>query len=309
MKKICIIVPCYNEENALPYFYSEIKKHLNNHYAFTILFVNDGSVDKTLNVIKALQKEDSIINYIDFSKNFGKESAMYAGLMGAKTLESDAAIFMDADLQDPPHLIHDMLKYYEEGYLHIYAKHASRKNEPFIKTFFAMQFYKLYTIITKEKNLEKGVRDFSLLDKKVIEAFISVKDTKRFTKGIFTWVGFEKKCIEFDYIPRVAGKTKWSFNKLFKYGIDGINQFSQMYKIVTKFAVLFSIFVLLYDMFTSLYQSTLNIKDILFNVLNVLIFLALHAIITVVYDVKDQVMHRPKFIVKNSSIEGLHDID
>ncbi len=309
MKKISIIIPCYNEESALPFFYEEIKKHLSKNYDFNLLFVNDGSKDKTIEVIKDFQKNDNSVKYIDLSRNFGKESAMYAGLLGAKALNSDACIFIDADLQDPPNLICEMLKYYEEGYLHIYAKHASRKAEPKIKTFFAMQFYKIYTWITKEQNLEKGARDFSLLDRKVIDAFLKINDQKRFTKGIFTWVGFEKKCIEFDYVPRVAGKTKWSFRKLFKYAIDGINQFSHMYKLVAKLGVVASILYFIYDLTTSILGSYFSLRNVFFNTLVILLFIVLHAIMNVQYDVRDQVLKRPIYLVKNSNIEGFNEIN
>lgn len=309
MKNITIIVPCYNEESALPFFYDEIKKQLTKDYQFNLLFVNDGSKDQTMKVIQSFKENDDRIKYIDLSRNFGKESAMYAGLVGAKALNSDAAIFIDADLQDPPYLIHDMLKYYEEGYLHIYAKHASRKAEPKLKTFFAMQFYKVYTWITREQNLEKGARDFSLLDRKVIDAFLKMNDQKRFTKGIFTWVGFEKKCIEFDYIPRVAGKTKWSFKKLFKYAIDGINQFSQMYKIISTMAIFFSLAYLIYDLVISLINQAFQLNTLLFNLIIVMLFVVLHALMIVQYDTKDQVLKRPIYLVQNSNIEGLNELN
>ena len=309
MKNITIIVPCYNEESALPFFYDEINKQLTHDYQFNLLFVNDGSKDQTMKVIQSFKQNDDRIKYIDLSRNFGKESAMYAGLVGAKALNSDAAIFIDADLQDPPYLIHDMLKYYEEGYLHIYAKHASRKAEPKLKTFFAMQFYKVYTWITHEQNLEKGARDFSLLDRKVIDAFLKMNDQKRFTKGIFTWVGFEKKCIEFDYIPRVAGKTKWSFKKLFKYAIEGINQFSQMYKIISMTAIFLSLAYLIYGLVIALINQTFQLNTLLFNLMIVMLFIVLHALMIVQYDTKDQVLKRPLYLVQNSNIEGLDELN
>jgi glycosyltransferase involved in cell wall biosynthesis len=308
MKIITIIVPSYNEESALPFFYEEIKKYMNKNYQFYLLFVNDGSKDKTIHLIKDFQQHDSNVKYIDLSRNFGKESAMYAGLIGAKALNSDAAIFIDADLQDPPYLIDEMIKYYENGYLHIYTKHASRKAEPKLKTLFAMLFYKIYTWITQEQNLEKGARDFSLLDRKVIDAFLKINDQKRFTKGIFTWVGYEKKCIEFDYVPRVAGKTKWSFKKLFKYAIDGINQFSHMYKIIAKLGIFASFSYFVYDLTVSLVEKRFDIHSLFINTLIVLLFVVLHAIMNVQYDVRDQVLKRPIYLVKNSNIEGLNDI-
>ena len=307
-KTITVIVPCYNEEEVIEHFYEVLKSYLIGDYAYNLLFVNDGSKDNTILKIQHLMQQDSRIKFIDFSRNFGKESAMYAGLIGAKKLNSDAAIFMDADLQDPPSLIPEMLTLYEAGNLHIYAKHASRKNEPRLKTFFAMMFYRTYTWITKEHELEKGARDFSLLDRKVIDAFLEIKDHKRFTKGIFTWVGFEKKCIEFDYLPRHAGKTKWSFKKLFKYAIDGINQFSQMYKMFAQLIILLTITAIGIDVSFAILDKSFNPRWAMFELVILFNFFILHIVLNVIYDVKQQVLNRPQYVIKNSNLGNSDEI-
>ena len=183
---------------------------------------------------------------------------MLAGLNGAKALDSDAAIFIDADLQDPPHLILEMLKLYEEGYKHIYAKHRKRVGEPVLRTFFAKMFYIVYSFLTKDKNISKGARDFCLMDRAVIDAFLAIKDKNRFTKGIFSFVGFEKKCIEFDYIPRKAGKTKWSFKKLYKYAWLGIRQFSHVHLIIPRLLIFTSFLFLVFDTIFSIINDNFN---------------------------------------------------
>lgn len=302
MKKITIIVPCYNEEEVLKLFYEEVKKYLIKEYDFYILFVNDGSKDKTYKVIKELQENDDRIKYISFSKNFGKEAAMLAGLNGAKALNSDAALFIDADLQDPPYLILEMLKEYEAGYKHIYAKHRKRVGEPVLKTFFALMFYKVYARLTKDKNMSKGARDFCLMDRAVIDAFLAIKDKNRFTKGIFSWVGFEKKCIEFDYVPRAAGKTKWSFKKLFSYALMGIKQFSYVHLIAPKLLIFLSTLILIGDTIYSILKDSFNYQVLLFETLFVFVFISIYILVKLIYEVRDQGLNRPIYIVEDSNI-------
>lgn len=301
MKRITIIVPCYNEEEVLEYFYQEIQKYFVSGYDFKLLFVNDGSKDNTINIIKSLREKDDRVKYISFSRNFGKEAAMLAGLRGAKDLNSDACILIDADLQDPPSLILEMLKYYEEGYKHIYAKHKTRKGESKLKTFFALMFYKVYSLITKDKNLNKGARDFCLMDKAVIDAFLSIKDINRFTKGISSWVGFEKKCIEFDYVERKAGTTKWSFKKLFNYAMLGIRQFSHLYKIITKLFVIISFVVLSVDLYVSIKNKTFNRQMLIIEVLLFFMFICLDVVMKLLYDIRDQGLNRPIYVIEDSN--------
>lgn len=302
MKKITIIVPCYNEEEVLKLFYEEIKKYLIKEYEFYILFVNDGSKDKTYKVITELKENDDRIKYISFSKNFGKEAAMLAGLNGAKALNSDAALFIDADLQDPPSLILEMLKEYEAGYKHIYAKHRKRVGEPVLKTFFALMFYKVYAFLTKDKNMSKGARDFCLMDRAVIDAFLAIKDKNRFTKGIFSWVGFEKKCIEFDYVPRAAGKTKWSFKKLYNYAWMGIKQFSYVHLLAPKFLIFLSVVILIADTIYSILKDSFNYQVLLFEALFVFVFISIYILVKLIYEVRDQGLDRPIYIVEDSNI-------
>lgn len=302
MKKIIIIVPCYNEEEVLKSFYDELEKHLIKDYDFNILFVNDGSKDKTITVIKELQKVDKRVKYISFSKNFGKEAAMLAGLEGAKALGSAAAIFIDADLQDPPSLINDMLDYYEKGYKHIYAKHKSRASEPFLKTFFAKMFYKVYARLTNDKNMKQGARDFCLMDKDVINAFLEIKDYKRFTKGIFSWVGFEKKYLEFDYVARKAGKTKWSFRKLLNYAILGIKQFSHVYLYIPGLLLFLSTILLGFDITYSIIKKSFDYQILALEILLVFILISIYYIFKLLYDIRDQGLNRPRYIVEDSNL-------
>ncbi len=224
-KLISAIVPCYNEEEAIPFFYKEITRVAEEmkNVDFEFLFVDDGSKDNTLGVLRELAKSDKRVRYISFSRNFGKESAMYAGLENAK---GDYVSIMDADLQDPPSLLPEMLNAIEnEGYDSVATRRKTRKGEPIIRSFFANMFYKIVNKISKVK-MVPAARDFSLMKRKVVDAILALPEYNRFTKGIFNWVGFKVKWLSYDNIQRVAGKTKWSFWKLFKYSIECIVAFS-----------------------------------------------------------------------------------
>ena len=225
MKKISVIVPCYNEEEALPIFYNEIKnvmKELPN-YELELLLINDGSKDNTLEVIKKLRKKDKKIRYISFSRNFGKEAAMYAGLENST---GEYVAIMDADLQDPPKLLIEMVETLEQKeYDCVGTRRVTRKGEPIIRSFFARMFYKIMRKISRMEIVD-GARDFRLMTRQMTESILKLKEYNRFSKGIFTWVGFKTKWLEYENIERVAGKTKWSFWKLFIYSIDGITAFS-----------------------------------------------------------------------------------
>lgn len=226
MDKISIIVSCYNEEKALPLFYEEIEKVKNKDFQdveFEYIFVNDGSSDKTLDIIKKLSEKDNKIKYISFSKNFGKEAAMYAGLEAST---GDYVTVMDADLQDPPSLLrkmYDIIK--NDGYDCVGTRRVTRKGEPPIRSFFARIFYKLINKMSKVEMVD-GARDYRLMTKQMKDAIISMKEYNRYSKGLFSFVGFNTKWIEYENIERVAGETKWSFWKLFKYAIEGITAFS-----------------------------------------------------------------------------------
>ncbi|MFR9058247.1 glycosyltransferase family 2 protein [Eubacterium callanderi] len=224
MGLISIIVPCYNEEESLPIFYDEVKKVSVNLYKkynvnVEFIFVNDGSKDATLDMLKKLNKEDSSVQFVSFSRNFGKESAIYAGLENS---HGDYVAIMDADLQDPPELLEEMyLGIVEENFDCVATRRVTRKGEPPIRSFFARCFYRLINKMSKIEIVD-GARDFRLMTRKMVNAILEVKEYNRFSKGIFSWVGFDTKWLEYENRERVAGETKWSFWKLFLYSLDGI---------------------------------------------------------------------------------------
>ena len=224
MEKISIIVPCYNEEEALPLFYKEINKVSETmDEEFEFIFVNDGSKDKSLEVIKNLSTLDKRCKYINFSRNFGKESAMYAGL---ELSTGNYITLMDADLQDPPSLLPKMLKLIkEEGYDSVGTRRVTRKGEPPIRSFFARMFYKIINKMSKVEMVD-GARDYRLMTRQMTDAIINLKEYNRYSKGLFSFVGFNTKWLEYENVQRVAGETKWSFWKLFLYAIDGIVAFT-----------------------------------------------------------------------------------
>lgn len=227
MEKISVVVSCYNEEKALPLFYKEIervrKQDFENIVDFEYIFVNDGSKDKTLDIIKQLRAIDDKVRYVSFSRNFGKEAAMFAGLEAST---GDYVTLMDADLQDPPALLKQMYDaIINEGYDSVGTRRVTRKGEPPIRSFFARMFYK---IINKMSDIEMvdGARDYRLMKRQVVDAIISLKEYNRYSKGLFSFVGFNTKWIEYENVERVTGETKWSFWKLFRYAIEGITAFS-----------------------------------------------------------------------------------
>jgi len=224
MKKISVIIPAYNEEESLPILYDRMKKLMDsmNNYEFEILFINDGSKDNTIDKIKQMRIADNRICYVDFSRNFGKEIAMIAGLDYAK---GDCVIFMDADLQDPPELIPELVKYWEEGYDDVYAKRRSRKGETWLKKFTSKMYYKLLQKLTKVE-IQKDTGDFRLLDRRCVNALKMLRESQRNTKSMFSWIGYKKKEVLYDREPRVAGSTKWNYLKLIDLAIDGITSFT-----------------------------------------------------------------------------------
>ena len=224
MKKISVIIPAYNEEESIIPLYKRIFSVMNNmtEYQFEILFINDGSKDKTIEIIKLLRKEDNRVCYVDFSRNFGKEIAMIAGLDYAT---GDCIIFMDADLQDPPELIPELVKYWEEGYDDVYAKRKSRKGETWLKKFTSKMYYKVLQHLTQVE-IQRDTGDFRLLDRRCINALKKIRESQRNTKSMFSWIGYKKKEVLYDREPRVAGKTKWNYIKLIDLAIDGITSFT-----------------------------------------------------------------------------------
>ena len=224
MRKITILIPAYNEEESLPFLYERVSKIMNEikNYEFELLFVNDGSKDKTLEEIKKMREEDSRISYVDFSRNFGKEIAMIAGMDYAT---GDCVIIMDADLQDPPELIPEMVKLWEQGYDDVYARRRSRKGETWLKKFTSKMYYKVLQSLTKVE-IQKDTGDFRLLDRRCVNALRKMRETGRCSKSMFSWIGYNKKEILYDRDPRIAGKTKWNYKKLMDLAIDGITSFT-----------------------------------------------------------------------------------
>ena len=247
MKKISIIIPAYNEEESLPILRDRIEKLMNSmeNYEFEILFVNDGSKDKTIEIIKKMREEDTRFNYVDFSRNFGKEIAMIAGLDYAT---GDCVIFMDADLQDPPELIPELVKYWEQGYDDVYAKRRSRKGETWLKKFTSKMYYNVLQKATRIE-IQKDTGDFRLLDRRCVNALKKLRESERNTKSMFSWIGYKKKEVLYDRDPRIAGTTKWNYIKLIDLAIDGITSFTtsplrlSTYIAIPTFLVLFVYFV------------------------------------------------------------------
>jgi glycosyltransferase len=223
-KLVTILVPAYNEQEVLNMLYDRLKNIMdeNTNYDFEVLLVNDGSKDNTLNIIMELREKDKRINYLNLSRNYGKETAMIAGL---DYIKGDCVVIIDADLQDPPELIPEMLKYWEEGYDDVYAKRNSRKGETFLKKFTSKMYYKILQGFTKIE-IQKDTGDFRLLDRRCVEALKQIRESQRYTKGLFSWIGYNKKEIRYDRDPRAAGATHWNYKKLIDLSIDGITSFT-----------------------------------------------------------------------------------
>lgn len=257
MKKLSIIVSCYNEEKAIPLFYEEVAKieKIMDDLEFEYIFVDDGSKDNTLEIIKKLASHHKNIKYLSFSRNFGKEAAMLAGLEYSK---GDYVTLMDADLQDPPSMLPEMYRVLiEEEYDQVGTRRVSRKGEPLIRSFCARCFYK---IINKMSDIEMvdGARDYRLMRRQVVNSIISLKEYNRYSKGLFSFVGFKTKWLEYKNVERVAGETKWSFFKLFKYAIEGI--------------IGFSTFPLTLSTYFGLLMSFLSFCGILFIIIRKMLF-------------------------------------
>ncbi len=226
-KKLSLIIPCYNEQEALPIFIKETTRILKSIPVdeYELLFINDGSKDNTLQILKEFAKKDEHITYLSFSRNFGKEAAMYAGFSNA---DGDYVAVMDADMQDPPSLLPEMLKILEDGeYDSVATRRISRKGEPPVRSWFARTFYKIINKIS-DADIVDGARDFRLMKREMADAIVSMGENNRFSKGIFGWIGFRTYWMPYENVERVAGETKWNFWKLFKYAIDGIINFSEV---------------------------------------------------------------------------------
>ncbi|MCI9127644.1 MAG: glycosyltransferase family 2 protein [Eubacterium sp.] len=242
MKKITLIIPCYNEQEVLGILYEELKRVTSQmkQYVFELLFVNDGSKDDTLKILREMAEQDERVIYYSFSRNFGKEAAMYAGFCNAT---GDYVAVMDADMQDPPSLLPEMMSYLESGeYDSVATRRVSRQGEPKIRSFFARRFYKLINRIS-DSDIVDGARDFRLMKREMVDAIIEIGEQNRFSKGIFGWIGFKTKWIPFENVERAAGETKWNFWGLFKYSLDGIFNFSQAPLQIASFIGLFFTFI------------------------------------------------------------------
>ena len=227
MDRISIVVPCFNEEEALPVYYREMKRVMGelSEVSFEILFVDDGSSDKTLEILKQLNAKDGRCEYLSFSRNFGKEAAIYAGLQNAG---GNYAAIMDVDLQDPPSLLPEMYRILkEEPYDSVATRRSTRKGEPKIRSFLSKEFYNVINKISKTE-IVSGARDYRLMNRAMVDSILSVSEYNRFSKGIFAWVGYDTKWLEFQNVERSAGETKWSFWKLVRYSFDGIINFSDV---------------------------------------------------------------------------------
>ena len=249
MKTIEVVVPCYNEEAMLNMFYVESEKIYKtiNGYSFSYIFVNDGSRDKTYPILKDLAEKHDNVKFISFSRNFGKEAAMYAGL---RNTTADYVIVMDADLQHPPALVPEMIKQIEAGYDCCAALRTSRKGESKIKSFFSGMFYKFSNRFTDVQLVQNAV-DFRIMSRQMVDNIVKLSEVQRFSKGIFEWVGFETSWIPYENVERIAGETKWSFKSLFKYAITGITSFSiTPLRFLTCFGLVISVVAFLLIVFT-----------------------------------------------------------
>lgn len=302
---LSIIVPCYNEEESVPLFYAETLKQeqffRENGVELEFIFVNDGSRDKTVEVVKSLRENDDRIHLISFSRNFGKEAAIYAGFEKAS---GDIVALMDADLQDPPALLPEMYDYIMNGYDSVATRRVDRKGEPPIRSWFARRFYGLMRKISKT-DIVDGARDFRMMTRKVVDAILSMKECNRFSKGIFGWVGYDTKWLEYENIQRAAGETKWSFWKLFLYSIEGIMAFSTVPLILPLiFGIFFCMAAVALLVITIVQAVTNNPMYLLFLILCVSAFIGgiilcclgiVGMYLTKIYiEIKD----RPKYLVK-----------
>ncbi len=307
-KTIDIVVPCYNEEEMLNMFYNETSKVVNsiNDYSFNFIFIDDGSKDKTHQILKELGQANDNVSYLSFSRNFGKEAGMYAGLSYST---ADYVIVMDADLQHPPALIPTMIKYIEEGYDCCAAMRSNREGESPVRSFFSKSFYKLSNKIT-DVNMVQGAVDYRIMSRAMVDAVMSMSEKQRFSKGIFSWVGFNTKWIPYENVERLLGKTKWSFRTLFRYAITGITTFSiAPIRFVTGMGFIISSFGFLYIIFTII-KTLISGIDVpgYVTTLSAVIFLGGITLISIgiigeyVANIYIEVKNRPIYILKDTNI-------
>jgi len=311
MPKLSVVVPCYNEEKSIPLFMNRITLVASSipTVTFEYIFVDDGSSDGTLQVLRSLSKDDEQIRYFSFSRNFGKEAALLAGL---EATAGDYITVMDADLQDPPELLSEMyVAITEEGFDCAAARRVTRKGEPPIRSFFARGFYKLINKISDTQMVD-GARDFRLMTRQMVDAVLSLKEYNRFSKGIFSWVGFSTKWIEFENVPRAAGSSKWSFWKLFLYSLDGIAAFSVKPLAISSLFGLFFCFVSFFGVISIVVRRLMFGDPVAGWASTVTIILFVGGIQLFCTGILGQYLaksylegkHRPVFIIKESSEKG-----
>ena len=243
---ISVVIPCFNEEDSIPFFYIEMERiQIEMKKKFEYIFINDGSTDNTLSVLRRLNASNPNVHYLSFSRNFGKEAALYAGLQRAT---GDYVTVMDADLQDPPELLIEMYAKIQEGYDVVGTRRADRKGEPPIRSFFAKAFYWLINKISDTEMVD-GARDFRLMTRQVVDAILELKEVNRFSKGLFSWVGFDVAYVSYENRERVAGETSWSFWKLLNYSLDGFINFSEVPLKLATWAGTFSFLISLVGIF------------------------------------------------------------
>ena len=303
MKKISLIVPAYNEEDVLEIFYKETKdvlERIKDKYDYEIIFIDDGSKDKTLDILRKMRNLDNKINVIRFSRNFGKEAGIYAGLSNST---GDLIVLLDADLQNDPKIIIEMLKYIEQGYDTVTTL-RNRKGEPKIKSLFANIFYRLMK--NTDIELQKGIQDFRMMTRQVVDSILELKEYNRFSKGIFSWVGFETKYLEVENRKRVAGKTKWNYARLIKYAIEGITSFTvKPLKIATIGGIIISLLSIIFAV-EIVMQTLIMGKDIpgYASIITSVLFIGGIQLITIgilseyVGKIYLEIKGRPQYIIK-----------
>lgn len=311
MKKVDLIVPCYNEEQVVELFYQEASKVTSQikDYDFNFIFINDGSKDRTLELLIKLADMHSEVKYLSFSRNFGKESAMYAGL---KNSTGDYVLILDADLQHPPALIPQMLEVMEEGYDCCATNRATRDGDPVLRTFLTRKFYNFVNKIS-EVDMPDGAGDFRMMSRKMVDAIVAMSEVQRFSKGIFSWVGFKTKWISFEDVERAAGQTKWSFWSLFSYALDGITAFSTFpLKMLSYVGSVISASSFLYLIFI-LIKTLINGKDLpgyasticLLLFTGGMIILSCGILGEYIAKIYMEVKNRPIYIVDETNVEEL----
>lgn len=309
--KLSLIIPCFNEEEALTPFYAELKRVLNelDGYDFQILFIDDGSKDGTLALMEKFAEQDKDVEYISFSRNFGKEAAMYAGF---KNADGDYVAVMDADLQDPPSLLPRMLEILSGGdYDSVATRRKDRKGEPVIRSLCSKIFYKIVRKADKS-DVADGARDFRLMKRSMVDAIVSMSEVNRFTKGIFGWIGFKTYWLPFENVERVAGKTKWDFKGLFNYSVAGIVNFSDLpLKLIFRFGCFFT-FVSAAALIALLVLYLVNVKfSILLPIVGFMAFfcgvilIALGVLGRYIGNTYFETKRRPLYIVAKTNVDNV----